>query len=51
MTAEREKPRSEKPRPKPDLSKQPTTDPGLSDPDKTPGLGMVPDPAGDAPTG
>jgi hypothetical protein len=34
-----------------DVSRQPTTDPKLSDPSKTPGSGMLPDDAGDAPTG
>jgi hypothetical protein len=34
-----------------DVSRQPTTDPKLSDASKTPGSGMLPDNAGDAPTG
>jgi hypothetical protein len=31
--------------------KQPTTDPALTDPEKTPGSGMMPDKSGDAPSG
>jgi hypothetical protein len=38
-------------KPSSDVSQQPTNDPKLSDADKTPGSGMVPDDAGDAPTG
>jgi len=30
---------------------QPTTDPKLSDPEKTPGSGMTPDDGGEAPSG
>jgi hypothetical protein len=45
-----EKP-AEKPPPRPDVSKQATLDPKLSDANKTPGSGMVPDKDGDAPTG
>ena len=41
----------EKQPPKPDVSKQATLDPKLSDANKTPGSGMVPDKDGDAPTG
>jgi hypothetical protein len=33
------------------LPKQPTTDPKLSDPEKTPGSGMAPDDKDEAPTG
>jgi hypothetical protein len=32
-------------------SDQPTTDPALTDPEKTPGSGMFPDTGGDAPSG
>ncbi|MBR0756082.1 hypothetical protein JQ604_28240 [Bradyrhizobium jicamae] len=33
------------------VSREATRDPGLSDAEKTPGSGMVPDNKGDAPTG
>jgi hypothetical protein len=36
---------------KADVSRQATLDPKLSDPDKTPGSGMVPEGESDAPTG
>jgi hypothetical protein len=36
---------------KKDAEKQPTTDPKLADPEKTPGSGMVPDGNEDAPSG
>lgn len=45
------RPESEKKKSSDDVSRQPTTDPKLSDPSKTPGSGMLPDNAGDAPTG
>lgn len=55
MKPDRKQPPPEKPRekqqPKPDISKQATLDPKLSDANKTPGSGMVPDKDGDAPTG
>lgn len=41
----------EKQPPKPDVSRQATLDPKLSDANKTPGSGMLPDKDGDAPTG
>jgi hypothetical protein len=52
MTAgENTRPEPEKKKSSDDVSRQPTTDPKLSDPSKTPGSGMIPDDAGDAPTG
>lgn len=53
MTAGEEKarPDEQKKKSSDDVSRQPTTDPKLSDPSKTPGSGMLPDHAGDAPTG
>ena len=53
-TDRQKKPQPEKPlekNEKPDVSKQATLDPKLSDANKTPGSGMVPDKDGDAPTG
>jgi len=44
-------PQRDKQTSKGDVAQQPTTDPKLSDDTKTPGSGMVPDDAGDAPTG
>jgi hypothetical protein len=40
-----------KERQKNDASQQPTNDPKLTDPEKTPGSGMFPDTGGDAPSG
>jgi hypothetical protein len=55
MKTDRQKPppgkASGEEKPKPDLSKQATLDPKLSDANKTPGSGMVPDKDNDAPTG
>jgi hypothetical protein len=53
MTAAGEEARRDEDKKKPidDVSRQPTTDPKLSDPAKTPGSGMLPDNAGNAPTG
>jgi hypothetical protein len=48
---ESRRPQRDKERSNGDLAQQPTTDPKLSDDSKTPGSGMVPDDAGDAPTG
>lgn len=38
-------------RQKKDAASQPTTDPRLSDPEKTPGSGMMVDTGGEAPSG
>jgi hypothetical protein len=52
MTADgKRRPEPKKKKSSDDVSRQPTTDPKLSDPSKTPGSGMLPDDAGDAPTG
>ncbi|MDB5504691.1 MAG: hypothetical protein JWR89_4593 [Tardiphaga sp.] len=40
-----------KERQKNDAAQQPTNDPKLTDPEKTPGSGMFPDSSGDAPSG
>jgi hypothetical protein len=50
-TEDNRDPKPDKRKSKSDVAQQPTTDPKLSDDSKTPGSGMLPDDAGDAPTG